>query len=167
MVVCGAAVSKKLRHRLYRSAREITMHVFDRPTMSNQTDCFIRTPGLLKDRLQKFTDAVTVRDDALAGIRSVRWSCEARLLYDSALSAGSAGRKSELSLREPPVEIYVAPQQLAEDHRGFARSRHRAREHNYFGKANAKVLPEPDARSPSFVSQNVNVVRKNLLITAL
>jgi hypothetical protein len=96
------------------------MHVFDRPTMSNKTDCFTRTPGLLKHRLQEFTDAGTVRDDALAAIRSVRWTCEARLLHDSALSAGGAGQKSELSLREARVKIYVAPQQLAEDHRGFA-----------------------------------------------
>jgi len=160
MVVCGAAARKKLRHRPDGSARETTMKVFDRSTMGNKTVCFIRTHGLPKHLLQEFTGARTVRHDTLAARRSVPWTREARLLHDRALSAGGAGRKSELSLREPPVKIYVAPKQLAEDQCGFARSHDRTREHNNFGKAKAKVLPEPGTRSSSFVSQNVNVAAR-------
>ena len=51
------------------------------------------------------------------------------------------GGKPTLRSVEAPVKIYIAPQQLAEDQRGFARSRHRAREHNCFGKRMLRYFP--------------------------
>ena len=73
MVVCRAAVGKRLRHRLDRSAREAAMHVVRSSHHGQQNRWLFSTPGLLKHRLQEFTDAGTMRHDALAGIRSVRW----------------------------------------------------------------------------------------------